>query len=302
MQRHKPTKPGSPHRREAPWAYLFIAPFVAGLSVFYLYSFFSNAYFSLTNKKTFGIPKFIGLENYAKLFSSGKFLQALQNTCLYVLICVSMVILLSILIATLLNNKTRLTGLYRTLIFLPAVTMPSAIGLVWRWMMNYEFGLLNAALSQLGLAAVAWLSDPRYALISVAVVLIWTDVSTKMVILLAGLQGIPTVYYEAARIDGAGPLRQFFGVTLPLLSPTIFFCLCMETIGVFQIFDFVYLMIRRTSGGMPAARSLVVMFFDEAFYSDKRGYAAAITMVLFAIIMVVTIVQMGMRKRWVHEE
>ncbi|HWR22553.1 MAG TPA: sugar ABC transporter permease [Feifaniaceae bacterium] len=289
-------------RKESLWAYLFISPFAIGLGIFYIYSFIQNIYFSFTDKKIFGEPHFIGLDNYIKLFSNSRFWSATGNTFLYVMICVPAVMILSIFLAVLLNSKIRLTGLYRTLIFIPAVTMPAAIGLVWRWMMNYEFGLFNAIFAKLGLEPVAWLSDPRFALLSVCIVLIWTDVSTRMVILLAGLQGIPAVYYEAAKIDGAGPVARFFRITLPLLSPTVFFCLLMETIGVFQIFDFIYLMIRANTSGALASRSLVVLFYNEAFVTTYQGYAAAITVVLFVIILAITIIQMATRRYWVHEE
>lgn len=302
MQKTKLGKGSRLYRKEGLWAYLFIAPFVIGLGVFYVYSFLNNIYISFTDKTTFGNPNWVGLANYKKLLGNATFHKALGNTFLYVIICVPAVIVLSVIIATLLNSKIKLTGLYRTLIFIPAVTMPSAIGLVWRWMMNYEFGLINAVLGKFGIAPIAWLSDPEWVIISVSVVLIWTDISTRMVVLLAGLQGIPGVYYEAAKIDGAGPMRQFFRITLPLLSPTIFFCLTMEIIGVFQIFDFIYLMIRKNTSGMIAARSLVTMFYDEAFVTAKKGYASAISVVLFVIILIITVVQMVARRKWVHEE
>jgi multiple sugar transport system permease protein len=290
------------YRREALWSYIFIAPFFAGLGVFYLYAFFDNIYISFTNKKTFGVPVFTGLQNFVKLFRDPRFRSSLGNTLKYVLFCVPAVIIFSTLIACLLNNKLKLTGLYRTLIFIPGVTMPAAIGLVWRWMMNYEFGLINAFLGLFGTAPLAWLSDPNLSLSAVSIVLVWADISTKMVILLAGLQGIPRIYYEAATIDGAGEIRCFFNITIPLLSPIIFFCLIMESIGVFQIFDFIYLMIPRLSSGMPGARSVIWLFYDEAFARSNEGYASAVTVVLFFIIFAITVIQMVVRRRWVYEE
>lgn len=289
-------------RREAWTAYLFISPLVAGLFVFYVYSFFVNIYYSFTDKGSFGDPKWMGLKNYAKLLGTARFYGAVQNTLSYVAICVPFVVVLAILMAALLNSKIRGTGAYRTMIFLPAVTMPAAIGLLWKWVFNYEFGILNAALRLLGIPAVAWLSDPGVALISVSIVLIWSDISTRMIILLAGLQGIPNVYYEAAEIDGARPLDRFFRITLPLLSPSIFFVTIMEVIGVFQIFDFIYLMIPQNSSGQAATRSLVSYFYESAFIQFKKGYGASVTVVLFAIILVVTIFQMAMQKKWVHYE
>lgn len=292
-------KMGRVARKEAVTAYLFILPLVAGLSLFFIYSFFMNIYISFTDKKSFGDPKLIGLRNYEKMFAADQFWQALGNTLKYVIICVPVVVVLSVIVAALLNSKIKGTGLYRTLLFLPAVTMPAAIGLLWRWLYNYEFGIINALLSKLGLEKIAWLSDPKYSLYAVAAVVIWAGISTRMIIVLAGLQGIPDVYYEAAKIDGANSRQLFFRITLPQLSPTIFFVTIMEVIGIFQVFDFIYLMIRPNSSGMPAARSLVSYFYTSAFERFDKGFAAATTVVLFLIILAVTAFQMKMQKKWV---
>lgn len=289
-------------RKEMITGYLMIAPLLIGLGIFFVYSFFVNIFYSLTNKKTFGAIKFIGFRNFEKLFASEKFYSALTNTFLYVLICVPLVIVISLLLATLLNRNVKGSGVYRTLIFLPAVTMPAAIGLIWKWILNYEFGLLNAVLRGLGIPAVAWLSDKSVVLISVSAVLIWADVSLRMIVFLAGLQGIPKVLYEAAEIDGADEKTKFFRITLPMLSPTIFFVSLMEMIGVFQIFDFIYLMIPPNSSGMPAARSLVSYFYEEAFVRGNRGFGSAVTVVLFVIILVITLIQLHLQKKWVYHE
>ncbi len=289
-------------RKEALTGYLMISPLMIGLFVFFVYSFVLNIYYSLTNKSTFGEPVFIGLKNYQKLFASDKFFSALSNTFLYVLICVPFVVVISLLLAYLLNQGVRGTGIYRTLIFIPAVTMPAAIGLIWKWILNYKFGILNYVISALGGEPKAWLSDHKYVLFSVSAVLIWADISLRMIIFLAGLQGIPKSLYEAAEIDGANSTTKFFRITLPILSPTIFFVTLMEMIGVFQIFDFIYLMIPVNSSGMPAARSLVSLFYDEAFVRGNKGYGSAITVVLFLIIFILTLVQLKFQKKWVHTE
>ncbi|HOG59991.1 MAG TPA: sugar ABC transporter permease [Flexilinea sp.] len=289
-------------RKEARTGYLMIAPLMIGLLIFSVRSFFVNFYYSFTNKSAFGNPKFIGLANYEKLFHSDKFYAALGNTFLYVLLCVPFVIAISLLLAVLLNKGINLTGFYRTLIFIPAVTMPAAIGLIWKWILNYEFGLLNAIIRILGGQPQAWLSDPNYVLLSVSAVLIWADVSLRMIVFLAGLQNIPKSLYEAAEIDGANNRTKFFKITLPMLSPTIFFVTLMEIIGVFQIFDFIYLMIPMNSSGMPAARSLVSYFYEEAFVRNNRGYGSAITVILFIIIFIITMIQMKLQKKWVFTE
>jgi len=289
-------------QREALWAYLFLTPFLGGLGVFYVYAFFDNLYISFTNRQFFGRGNFVGLTNYLKLFTDYRFRGSLLNTLKYVIVCVPAVIILSILTASFLNIRLKASGLYRTMLFIPAVTMPAAVALIWRWILNFEFGFLNYWIKLFGLTPVAWLSDPRFSLLSVSLVLVWMAISTHMVILLAGLQSIPKVYYEAAKIDGAGIITQFFRITLPLLSPTIFFCLTMEIIAVFQIFDLIFLMIPGASSGMPAARSIIWLFYDEAFVRSNRGYASSVTVVLFLIILIITIFQMLGRRRWVHEE
>lgn len=289
-------------RKEILTGYLMISPLLIGLGVFFVYSFFVNIYYSMTNKKTFGAIRFTGFRNFEKLFGSEKFWSVLSNTFKYVLICVPLVIIISLILAVLLNRNVRGTGVYRTLIFLPAVTMPAAIGLIWKWIFNYEFGILNAGIGAFGGERIAWLSDKNFVLCAISAVLIWADVSLRMIVFLAGLQAIPKSLYEAAEIDGADETTRFFRITIPLLSPTIFFAALMEMIGVFQIFDFIYLMISPNSAGLPAARSLVSYFYDEAFIRGNHGYGSAITVVLFLIILIVTGLQLALQKKWVYQE
>lgn len=287
-------------RGEALAGYGMIAPLFIGLIVFYIFAFGQNIYDSLTNKSSFGVPDFVGFANYLKMFKAPYFYQALQNTLLYVVICVPLVVVFSVLAAVLLNAGVRGTGAYRTLAFLPAVTLPAAIALMWKWLLNYEFGLINALLNALGIPSVAWLSDPQVVLFAVSMVFVWSSVSYQVIVLLAGLQGISRSYYEAARIDGAGTVQQFFSITLPLLSPSIFFVMVTSIINVFQIFDIIYLIIPQYSSGTAASRSLATFFFEEAFIKFQKGYGAAIAVALFVVIMVVTLIQMRLQKRWVH--
>lgn len=287
-------------RGEAAAGYAMIAPLMLGLLIFYVFAFGQNIYDSFTNKSSFGIPAFIGLENYRKLFSAPYFYQSLINTLAYVVLCVPMVVTISVILATLLNAGIRGTGLYRTLVFLPAVTLPAAIALMWKWLLNYEFGLINALVGALGVGTRAWLSDPQVVLMAVSMVFVWGGVSYQVIVLLAGLQGIDRSYYEASRIDGAGSVQQFFSITLPLLSPSIFFVTVTSIINVFQIFDIIYLIIPQYSSGSAASRSLATYFFEEAFVKFHKGYGAAIAVVLFILILLVTLLQMVMQKKWVH--
>ncbi|MCL2853849.1 MAG: sugar ABC transporter permease [Defluviitaleaceae bacterium] len=289
-------------RREAIAGYLFILPLFAGFFVFFFYSFFQNFLFSFTNRSAFGAYDFVGLANYERLLNDQRVLDAIGNTFLYVLFSVPAIVVCALLLANWLNMNIKFKGIYRTLIFLPAVTMPAGIGLIWRWLMNFEFGLINSWLASFGIPPVVWLNDPNVVILSISIVLIWSNVAFQMIILLAGLQGISRVYYEAAEIDGATPVQCFFNITLPLLSPTLFFVIVTSVINVLQVFDFIFLMSRPGTVGWLAGRSLVVLFFEEAFVSFNQGYAAAIVMLLFVIIMIVTGIQLFLQKKWVHYE
>ncbi len=288
------------YRQERKAALFFLLPLLAGLGIFYFFAFFQNIYFSFTDLSSFGKPRFIGLENYRRLFADPKFHRSLSNTLKYVVLCVPAIVILSTLNAFLLSKLQRMSTMFRTMLFLPAITMPAAIGILWRWLFNYKFGLINVLLNALKLQSVAWLSEPEVVLYSVSIVLIWSMLATQMVILLAGMQNIPTMYNEAAVIDGAGPVQSFFRITLPLLSPTLFFVITISIINVFQIFDFIFLMIRSTALAIQYSSSLVYYFYDRSFIAFEKGYGVAVSLVLFAIILIVTIFQFAMQKRWVH--
>lgn len=213
---------------------------------------------------------------------------------------VPLVVGFSVVIAWLLNQKIKGQTLYRTAIFLPAITMPAAIGLLWRWLMNYQYGLLNYIIVKLGGQPIAWLSDPNTVKWAILIVLVWSMVSYQVIIMLAGLQGISKIYYEAAEIDGANKMQIFFKVTLPLLSPTIFFVTIMSMINILQIFDFIFLMIQRNTVAYQYSMSLVSYFYEIAFTQNIRGYASAISVVLFLIILAITAVQFVAQKYWVN--
>ena len=289
-------------RKEAFSAYLFILPFLVGVTIFYIYAFFQNILTSFTNKRSLGTAIFIGLENYAELIADSEFYHSLFNTLIYVIICVPSVMVLSLLIALALNEKVRGIGIYRTLIYLPVITLPTAVGLVWKWMFNNQFGLINALLSKIGIQGPAWLSDPKVSIFAVCIVLIWSSLGTAVIIFLAGLQEIPVSYYEAAEIDGANGWQKFAHITFPLLSPTTFMLFVTELIGFFQVFDLIFLMISSTSSGMSGARSIVMLFYEEAFTRFDKGYGAAIANALFLIILLITVLQMKLQKKWVFYE
>lgn len=265
-----------------------------------------TVYYSFTEWGAFGGTSWIGLSNYRTLVHDPEFWQSLGNTGIYTGL-VLLGIPLSMVLAVLLNLKGLTgTGIYRTFYFLPVVTMPAAVAVVWRWLYNGDAGILNHALSTIGINGTYWVSDPHTIRFAVAIVGVWMTVGYNMILLLAGLQSIPGDYYEAASLDGAGRIRQFFSVTLPLLSPTLFFTTVLSIIQSLQVFDLVYLIIGgNTQNALqnPAygeGQTVVMLFFQKAFFDNQRGYGAAIVCVLFVLIMALTAVQFRLQKRWVH--
>ncbi len=287
--------------RDFIWAYLMIAPLMLGLLIFYIWPVFQTFYFSFTTWGDFGTYQWSGLNNYQQLLHDPDLLGALTNTLIYTVLAVPGSIAVSIVVAVLLNQKIRGVGLYRTLFFLPAVTMPAAIAMVWKWLYNGDYGLINYILSLVHIHGPRWISDPHLALYSLILVAIWGSIGSNMVLFLAGLQSISSVYYEAAALDGANRFQTFFRITLPLLSPTIFFQTVVSMISAFQMFDLLFLMFEGSSNlVVNSTQTVVYLFYENAFQLNNKGYAAAIAVLLFVIILGVTIVQFQLQKRWVH--
>jgi multiple sugar transport system permease protein len=210
-------------------------------------------------------------------------------------------------LAVLLNQNLRGLSVYRTLYFIPVVTMPAAIGLVWRWLYNSDYGLINYLLGQLGIEGAKWLSDPDLALYAIVVVVVWSGIGFALVLFLAGLQTIPTDYYDAAAVDGAGALVKFFRITLPLLSPTVFFVTVISLINSLQLFDLIFLMISSgrgasTSPVIEQTQPLVYLFYKDTFVLNEQGQGAAVVLTLFIIIVLITFAQFRLQRRWVHYE
>jgi len=290
------------NRKKKDWiaAYLFIAPLTIGIFVFYIYPFIQNLWFSFNDVNKFNIATFAGLENYKELLQSKELRRTFGNTLKYVLVTVPVGLALSLLIAALLNTKIKGKSIYRTLYFLPSVTMAAAVAMVWKWVYNDQVGILNGLLKMLGLPTQAWLTDPKLAPYSIMIVGIWMTAGYNMIILLAGIQGISKTYYEAAAIDGAGSVKQFFRITIPMLTPTIFFVLITSIISGFQVFDTIYMMVGKTNPAYESTQSVVMLFYRNAFDYGHKGYAAAISIFLFAVIMIITVIQMIGQKKWVN--
>ncbi|HEY2555567.1 MAG TPA: sugar ABC transporter permease [Diaminobutyricibacter sp.] len=291
-----------PLRDSAWWALLFVGPTALGLIAFYFWPILRTGYMSLTTTGAFGGETWVGFSNFVQLFTTPDLLGATWNSALFTLVAL-LGIPLAIVIASLLNTPgLKGRSLYRVLYFVPVVTMPAAIALVWAFIYNGDYGVLNQVLHVVGIQGTSWLANPSTALLAVAVVSIWSTIGTNIVIFVAGLQGIPTSLYEAASLDGAGPIRRFFSVTLPLLSPSVFFVSVITVIGALQVFDLLYVMIPTGSPAKQATMTIVSLFYEVGFIRNQRGVAAAIAIVLMVIILILTAIQFRLQRRWVHYE
>ncbi|WP_225761425.1 carbohydrate ABC transporter permease [Citrobacter sp. Marseille-Q3906] len=284
-------------KEERFWGWIMILPLLTGLIIFYFTPFFQNVFYSFTDLGEFQIWTTLSLDNYINLFSDDEFRAAIYNTLAYVFICVPIITVLSLLLAIGLNQAIRGQWLFRTLLFLPAVTMPAAIAMVWQWLMNRNFGLINQILAFFDIPAIGWLSDPEVVRLSASLVIIWSAIALKMIILLAGLQGIPKQIYEAMSLDGISKLRGFWSITLPLMIPTLFFVLVISFIETLQIFDVVYLLFGSSSMVDDQTMTIAYLFYKYAFIYHEKGYASAIAVVIFVITMVLTLLQVWLGKR-----
>lgn len=278
--------------------YIFLAPTILGLLLFSAGAVVASLLISFTQWEIVVPPKWIGLQNYQQLLSTPLFWKVLRNTLFYTLLYVPLSVMLAIPLAILVNQKVKGITFFRTIYFLPVVSAGVAVAMVWSWIYNPSFGVLNYLLDALfGIQGPRWLSDVNWAMPSIIILGVWRDIGFYMIIYLAGLQGIPEELYEAARIDGAGPWTQWCRITLPMLSPTTFFVLIMAVIGSFQVFEATYIM---TQGG-PSNATLTLSFyiFQNAFQWFHMGYAAALAYILFAIILTVTLIQFRFQNRWV---
>lgn len=283
------------------WGWAFIAPTIIGLLVLNIIPIFQTLYLSFFKSGAFGKGNlFVGLNNYKQLFSDPQVWYAVRNTLVYTCLVVPVTTLLALLLAVALNGRLKGKGIYRTIYFIPMVAAPAAVTMVWKWLYNYQFGLINHILNSLGLPSMNWIDDPKVAMISIAIIGIWSTLGYSMVLLLAGLQEIPRDYYEAAELDGASPFQRFIHITVPLVSPTLFFVLVTSIITAMQVFDVIYMMVDVTSPSYNSTVSLVYLFYNYSFKYSNKGYGSAVVMVLLAIIMVITVIQTKLQKKWVN--
>lgn len=274
-------------KREALWAYAFVSPTILGLIILNFYPMINTVYQSLCKTGDFGRGnKFVGLANYQAVLSSSETWLSLWNTIKYALIEVPFGVAIALVLAVFLNKKLPGTSVFRTIFFLPMVCAPAAVAMVWKWIYNQQFGLLNNIFH----TDIAWISNPSIAWISVGVIGVWSIIGYNMVLFISGLQEIPGDYYEAARIDGASEIRQFFHITVPLLSPTTFFIVQTRIIGALTIFDLMFMVMDKTNIALKNVQSIVYLFYTYAFTNGNKGYGAAVVMVLVVFIMIVTFI------------
>ncbi len=286
-------------RREALEGLLFAGPLLLGLLIFTLFPVLDSLYISFTKYNIFTPPEFIGLQNYRNLVNDSLFWQSLRITTIYSVISVPLQLVAGFAVALLMNQKVRGITIFRTIYYLPSVVSGVAVSLLWVWIFNPDYGLANVMLRAAYLPTQKWLTDPRTALGSFIFMSLW-GIGGGMIIYLAGLQGVPQHLYESASMDGANIYQKFRHVTLPMMTPVIFYNLVMGIIGSFQVFTQAFVM---TSGGPANATLFYVLYlFRQAFNYFRMGYASAMAWVLFAIILALTLLVLKSSSAWVYYE
>jgi len=279
--------------------YAFVSPWLLGFLIFTAGPMLASLYLAFTNYRAVNVPAFTGLANFSRMFKDRYFLISLGNTAYYTFLGVPAFQVSALTMAMALNAKIHGTAVYRTIYYLPSVMPSVANAVLWVWILNPELGFANVVLRWLGLPPLRWLGDPALAKPCFILMGVW-GTGASMLIYLAGLQGVPGALYEAAEIDGAGTWQKFLHVTVPMITPTIFFNLVMGFIGSFQVFTTAYV----ATGGGPVNATLfyVLYLYQMAFQSFWLGYASALAWVLFIIILLFTLLQLQLSRRWVYYE
>ncbi|MFA7129687.1 MAG: sugar ABC transporter permease [Sphaerochaeta sp.] len=290
-------------KKEGVQGWLMILPNTLGLLLFYLIPIGWSIILSLFKWNGLSKMKFIGFQNFGLLFSDASFLYSLRNTFIYSIAVVPLIILFVLCFGVLLaRDEIKGVAGFRTLYFLPVMTMPVAAALIWKWLLNSRFGLVNKFLGYLSIPPINWLTSPAYVLPSVIIIGIWLGVAYDLIIIISGMKGIPGMYYEAADIDGASGFRKFFSITLPLLTPSLFFILITQLISCFQVFDTVSIILGADPPGSlwNAACSVVMNIYQNGFVNFRMGYSSAQSFMLFCIVLLITLVQFKGQKKWVN--
>lgn len=289
----------SMRKREALMGYIFLSPWLLGFVLFLLGPMIASIFLSMTEYKMIRPPVWIGLANYERMFTDALVWRSLRVTMTYTAFAVPLGLTTALGVAVLLNQKIAASGIFRTIFYLPSVISGVAVALVFAWIFNFRFGILNFFLSLVGIQGPNWLGSPRYALWAFIIMSLW-GIGGNVVIYLAGLQGVPVALHEAATIDGANAWVRFWRITIPLITPVILFTMVMGVIGTFQTFTQAYIM----TGGGPANATLfyLLYLYKNAFNWFEMGYASALAWLLFLIILVLTAILWSSSAKWVYYE
>ena len=296
--KHTAARLSAAARREQNWGWFMVAPTIIGLLILNVWPFIQTLYASFCAHLGFGNYEFIGWGNYIAMFQDPDFWKATWNTVYFCILTVPVGIFLSLLVAILLNAKIKGKSFFRSVFFLPMICAPAAVTMVWRWIFNSEYGILNQLLG----THISWITDSKVVMIACAIVAIWSAIGYDAVLLLAGLQNISKSYYEAASIDGAGKVTQFFRITLPMVSPTLFVVLIMRLMASMKVYDLIYMMVEDTNPALTSVQSLMYLFYRESFVAGSRGYGSAIVIWTVLLIGIVTVIQFVGQKKWVNYE
>lgn len=291
-------------RRNLGSALLFLSPWLVGFAVFTAWPLIYSVYLSLTDYDVINSPNYVGVDNYVRLFEDPKIALALGNTLFFTAVQVPLYVLVSLVLALLLNRAGRSAGFFRTIFFLPKMTPPVAVGILFLLLFNGQNGLFNTVLGWFGIDGPSWTTDAAWVKPGLIIMSLWT-IGASVIILLAALQAVPDELYDSARMDGAGFWRQSWSVTVPLISPALFFIVVVNTIAGLQTFDEAYTAFfgaGNTTYSNDAALFYVIYLFQQAFEFLHMGYASAMAWILFALIMVVTVIQVLVSRRVVYYE
>lgn len=292
----------TPRDREAFVGYLFILPTYIGFTIFILYPLIESVRISFQEFSLLRGSTYIGFDNYVQMFADSRLRIAYINTIIFTLFAVFFNAGIGLILAVMLNRRlpVLMRNLYRSIFFFPVLIAHTYIAVIWRFLYQQDTGVINYYLGLFGVEPIPWLSNVHWAMAAIIILDVWKNTGFAMLVFLAGLQSIPNEYYEAAQLDGANERQLFFRITIPLLSPTIFFILVIFMIGALQVFDTIIVL---TQGGPgDATRSVVLYVYEIAFRTFNMGYAAAVSMTLFAIILALTALQFWISRRWVHYE
>lgn len=293
------------HRKWKKWAwgYLFIAPTIIGLLVLNIWPVFKTMILSMQESLGFNTYRFLGFDNYRRLFEDVEVWRGLKNTLVFSAISVPAGIFISLVLAWLMSKPIKGSSVYRVIFFTPMVAAPAAVTMVWSWIYNTEFGVLNYFLGFLGIPNISWLNNTRYTMLSIIIIAIWGSIGQQIIIMIVAIKNVPRTYYEAAELDGAGDLAKFFRIAVPLVSPSIFFLSVTGFIGALSQFDLIYMIYgTSSSSAVDSVKTIMYQYYRQAFVVQDKPYASAIATITLLIILALTLFQMKLQKKLVHYE